>query len=151
MWLLPAGRRIDNPVEILGSTVAKEFFVPRRSGLRHGDRRFPPLLAVADAVVLSQFVDGTIVVTSLRHTHRHALVRSMELLRNGQPRILGLVLNRVRNESGGGYRYTSTSPYRDDSSAVATGDTPVESANGQPNLIRRLTGRGRNGRNDRAA
>ncbi len=151
LWLLPAGRRIDNPVEILGSTVAKDFFVRAAQDFDMVIVDSPPLLAFADAVVLSQFVDGTIVVTSLRHTHRHALVRAMELLRNGQPRILGLVLNRVRHESGGGYRYTGASPYRYSSSSGAPGDTPVESANGRPGLVRRLTSRGRNGRNDSAA
>ncbi len=105
LWILPAGQRVANPVEVLGSAVAKDFFAQCRDDFDAVIIDSPPLLAVADAVVLSQFVDGVIVVASLRKTHRDALARSVEVLANGQGRILGLALNRVGQDGGNGYGY----------------------------------------------
>jgi polysaccharide biosynthesis transport protein len=103
LWVLPAGQRVANPVEILGSAVAKEFFVRASLDFDAVIVDSPPVLAVADAVVLSQFVDGVVVVTSLGKTQRAALGRSVEVLRNGQANLLGLVLNRVGGNQGYGY------------------------------------------------
>jgi capsular exopolysaccharide synthesis family protein len=103
LWVLPAGQRVANPVEILGSAVAKEFFSRAAEDFDAVIIDSPPVLAVADAVVLSQFVDGVIVVTSLRKTTRAALGRATEVLRNGQANVLGLVLNRVGSSQGYGY------------------------------------------------
>jgi polysaccharide biosynthesis transport protein len=58
LWVLPAGQRVANPVEILGSAVAKEFFARAAEDFDAVIIDSPPVLAVADAVVLSQFVDG---------------------------------------------------------------------------------------------
>jgi polysaccharide biosynthesis transport protein len=103
LWVLPAGQRVANPVEILGSAVAKEFFARAAEDFDAVIIDSPPVLAVADAVVLSQFVDGVLVVTSIRKTQRPALARAVEVLRNGQANALGLVLNRVGGSSGYGY------------------------------------------------
>ncbi len=105
LWVLPAGQRVANPVEILGSAVAKEFFDRAAEEFDVVIIDSPPVLAVADAVVLSQFVDGVLVVTSLHKTQRPALARAIEVLRNGQANVLGLVLNRVGGTSGYGYSY----------------------------------------------
>jgi polysaccharide biosynthesis transport protein len=107
LWVLPAGQRVANPVEILGSAVAKEFFARAAEDFDAVIIDSPPVLAVADAVVLSQFVDGVLVVTSIRKTQRPALRRAVEVLRNGQANVLGLVLNRVGGTSGYGYDYGS--------------------------------------------
>jgi polysaccharide biosynthesis transport protein len=103
LWLLPAGSRVANPVEILGSAVSKDFFARTAEDFDVVIVDSPPVLAVADAVVLSQFVDGVIVVTSVQKTQRKALERAVEVLRNGNTNLLGLAVNRVRNEGGYGY------------------------------------------------
>jgi polysaccharide biosynthesis transport protein len=103
LWVLPAGQRVANPIEILGSAVAKEFFDRAAQDFDVIIIDSPPVLAVADAVVLSQFVDGVLVVTSIRKTQRPALARAVEVLRNGQANVLGLVLNRVGGTTGYGY------------------------------------------------
>jgi Mrp family chromosome partitioning ATPase len=87
--------------------VAKEFFSRAAEDFDAIIIDSPPVLAVADAVVLSQFVDGVLVVTSIRKTQRPALARAVEVLRNGQANVLGLVLNRVGSNSGYGYGYGS--------------------------------------------
>jgi polysaccharide biosynthesis transport protein len=110
LWTLPAGRALVNPVEILGSGIAKDFFDRAATDFDIVIIDSPPLLAVADAVVLSQFVDGVIVVTSLHRTPRPALARAMEVLRSGQATVLGLVVNRV-DVTGNGYAYGTPYAY----------------------------------------
>jgi polysaccharide biosynthesis transport protein len=112
LWVLPAGQRVANPVEILGSAVAKEFFDRASQDFDVVIIDSPPVLAVADAVILSQFVDGVLVVTSLGKTQRAALERAVDVLRNGQANVLGLVLNRVGgNQDYGTYGYGQTYSY----------------------------------------
>jgi Mrp family chromosome partitioning ATPase len=60
---------------------------------------------VSDAIVLSQQVDGVLVVASLRKTSRAMLQRAVELLAASQVRVVGLVLNRVTRDNG---RYYGT-------------------------------------------
>ena len=141
LWVLPAGQRVANPVEILGSAVAKEFFSRAAQDFDVVIVDSPPVLAVADAVVLSQFVDGVVVVTSLRKTQRPALARAMEVLRNGQANVLGLVLNRVGGTSGYGYGYGNGygQQYGYGSAARPTGLGAVTA------YARRLTDRRRSG------
>jgi Mrp family chromosome partitioning ATPase/capsular polysaccharide biosynthesis protein len=121
LWVLPAGQRVANPVEILGSAVAKEFFARAAQDYDVVIIDSPPVLAVADAVVLSQFVDGVLVVTSLGKTQRPALSRAVEVLANGQAHVLGLVLNRVGGTGGYGYGYGYGQKYSDDSVQRPTG------------------------------
>jgi Mrp family chromosome partitioning ATPase/capsular polysaccharide biosynthesis protein len=138
LWVLPAGQRVANPVEILGSAVAKEFFARAAEDFDAVIIDSPPVLAVADAVVLSQFVDGVLVVTSISKTQRPALARAVEVLRNGQANVLGLVLNRVGGTSGSGYGYGSGY-----GQAYAYG--APSRATGLGAFARRLTGRRRSG------
>jgi Mrp family chromosome partitioning ATPase/capsular polysaccharide biosynthesis protein len=143
LFVLPAGRRIANPVEILGSAVAKEFFERAAEDFDVVIVDSPPVLAVADAIVLSQFADGVLVVTSLQKTQRDALSRTLEILRNRQTNLLGLVLNRVRSESSYGYYGYYGKP-----------GSEVRSTSRQGSLsgvARRLAGRGRPSRDKRAA
>lgn len=105
LWLLPSGRSSVNPVEILGSKVAKEFFAAAVNQFDIVIIDSPPVLPVSDALVLSNVADGVVFVTSLGQTHRNHLERGVEALRSSNARLLGLVLNRVpqRGEEKYGY------------------------------------------------
>jgi polysaccharide biosynthesis transport protein len=138
LWVLAAGQRVANPVEILGSAVAKEFFDRAAQDFDVVIIDSPPVLAVADAVVLSQFVDGVIVVTSIRKTQRPALGRAVEVLRNGQANLLGLVLNRVGGTGSYGYGYGT-------GYGQAYGYGAPRRATGLGAFARRVTGRRRSG------
>ena len=53
----------------------------------------PPVLAATDAVVLSRFVDGVLVVISSGTTRRDILERTTEALKRVGANVLGVVLN----------------------------------------------------------
>jgi polysaccharide biosynthesis transport protein len=105
LWVLPTGEPIANPVEILGSAVTKDFFALAGEQFDMVIVDSPPVMAVADGLVLAQFVDGVVVVASVHKTPRTLLARAVELLSSGSARILGLVINRAPNERSNYYGY----------------------------------------------
>jgi succinoglycan biosynthesis transport protein ExoP len=58
----------------------------------------PPVLMVADAMVLASQVDGTILVVESRSTRREAAMQAMERLRGVKAKVLGVVLNKVQDK-----------------------------------------------------
>jgi polysaccharide biosynthesis transport protein len=105
LFVLPAGASIASPLEILSSAVTREFFKLARRDFEMVVLDSPPVVLVSDAIVLSQQVDGVLVVASLRKTSRAMLQRAVELLAASQVRVVGLVLNRVTRDNG---RYYGT-------------------------------------------
>ena len=67
----------------------------------------PPIMAVSDAQVLLLQIDGVVVVTMLGKTMKGSLKRTVEMLRLGETKILGVV-ERVKDsgkDAGYGYGY----------------------------------------------
>ena len=58
----------------------------------------PPVLESAEAVELAALMDGVVVVVEAGNTKRPVVTRAVELLRKGNARVLGSVLNRRRLE-----------------------------------------------------
>jgi non-specific protein-tyrosine kinase len=54
----------------------------------------PPLLASADSLVLSRFIDGILMVVEAEKTSKEDLKRAMELLQD-KP-VIGTVLNKIK-------------------------------------------------------
>jgi tyrosine-protein kinase Etk/Wzc len=68
----------------------------------------PPVLATADALVISQLVDCTVFVVRAGVTRREAAREALEQLAGAQARVVGVVLNDPAGQSrayGGSYRY----------------------------------------------
>jgi non-specific protein-tyrosine kinase len=93
VWVLTSGPVPRNPSELLGS----ERMASLLQELVHGYDRVivdgPPVLPVADAVKLSTFVSGVILVARMGDTTRDALSRTQSLLERATSRILGVVAN----------------------------------------------------------
>jgi len=93
--ILPGGQPINNSSELLGA--------PRMQSLvkeikeRYPDRFIifdsPPLLTSADSLVLSQYVDGIIIVVEAEKTKKNDLTRIFELLKD-RP-VIGTVFNKA--------------------------------------------------------
>ncbi len=93
--MLPAGKAVNNPVEILGSPLTKDFFAAAAEQFDMVIVDSPPVLPVSDALIMAHLVDGVIFVTSLRSTNHSHLERGVEAVQATSARVLGLVLNRV--------------------------------------------------------
>lgn len=104
--LLPAGRKVDNPVELMSSAKMKNFFaeIKREFADSFIILDVSPVLPFAEARILSNLVDSVVFVVkeggcSMRNVHE-----SLEIL--GNANILGLVYNKATAASlSGGYQY----------------------------------------------
>jgi capsular exopolysaccharide synthesis family protein len=103
--ILVCGAIPPNPSELLGSKRMEKFI----DGLCNIYDKVifdtPPVLAVTDSVILSSKVDATILVIKADYTHKKSILRTKELISSVESKILGVVLNMVRVEKGGGYYY----------------------------------------------
>ena len=65
----------------------------------------PPVLVVADPLVISAFVDGLILVASANGTDRRQVSKACELLAQVGAPVIGTVLNALDTDSGSPYEY----------------------------------------------
>jgi len=111
LYVLPAGPIPPNPVELLGSTVMKDYIARWRNEYDHVIIDTPPCLSVTDSVVLSVEADRVILVARSGQTPKAALRRASELLVQVNARVMGVVLNAFNLRSADGYYYYYGSKY----------------------------------------
>ena len=111
LHILPAGPIPPNPVELLGSTVMKDYIARWRNEYDHIIIDTPPCLSVTDSVVLSVEADRVILVARSGQTPKAALRRASELLTQVNARVMGVVLNAFNLRSADGYYYYYGSKY----------------------------------------
>jgi polysaccharide biosynthesis transport protein len=114
--VLPCGPVPPNPAELLHTSA---FAALLDDMARRYDRVVidsPPAGVVADAVVISTQVDGTLLVLKAGQTSRDAAQRTARSLRDVKARVFGAVLNDLDLEDRryGGYYYYRSGYYRDD-------------------------------------
>ncbi len=109
--VVTSGPLPPNPAEVLGSTRMHQFLeeITRIADIVIIDS--PPCVTVTDAVVLSRWVDGVILVLDQKNTSRQGIQRARENLQAVDARILGTVINRLDASTGSGYYYGSYSSY----------------------------------------
>jgi capsular exopolysaccharide synthesis family protein len=112
LWILPAGPIPPQPVELLGSTVMKDYLTRWRDEFDHVIIDTPPCLSVTDAVVLSPHADRVILIARAGKTSKLALGRACNLLLHVNAKVMGIVLNALDLRSGTGYYYTYGGPDR---------------------------------------
>lgn len=126
--VLPSGPLPPNPSELLSSARTAELLAALASQFDTVLVDCPPVLPVTDAAVLSGRVDGTLVVVSARSTHRKALRRALEALRQVGAPVIGTVLNGAAPEGGYAYQYGTYQPdRRSRTSAPSNGNGKVAS------------------------
>ncbi len=105
--VLTAGTPPFDPADLLASGRAKGV-------LASLERQFdivlvdsPPILPVTDAAVLSRATEAVVIVVEAGRTKKRALTRAIELLRQVDGPVLGLVINRAGADTSYGYSYAS--------------------------------------------
>ncbi len=103
--VLASGSVPPNPSELLDSP-------PMRSVLSIAKDRYdivlvdaPPLLPVADAVILSRISSGVILVADTRRVRANQLAEAAQSVTAAGGQIRGVVLNRVRESRSSAYQY----------------------------------------------
>lgn len=92
--LIVAGQTPLEDPEILGSPTMETLLQTARGSFDFVVLDVPPVLPVADTILLQDFIDGFVFVVRSRTTPREAIIEAMGRLRS--EKILGLVLNDQR-------------------------------------------------------
>jgi capsular exopolysaccharide synthesis family protein len=108
LYFLGTGAQVPNPTELLdsGRTARLLERLAEQADLVLLDT--PPVLPVADTLVLGRMASGAIIVTESRRTAITAVQKAKELLIRNQTRLLGVVINKFHPryaDYGYGYGY----------------------------------------------
>jgi polysaccharide biosynthesis transport protein len=128
LYLLAAGPHPPNPAELLCSLKMEMLLKQLRQRFDHILLDSPPVLPITDATILSNLVDGVVLVVECEGTTRVALSRACNVIEHSGGKILGTVLNKVdiRRDGYYGYKYyhgyysyRNNAYYREDESAAS--------------------------------
>ncbi len=105
LYAIPSGTIPPNPAEMLDSKEMRKFLIELRDEYDLVIIDSPPIVAVADAEILTSMVDGTLLVVSSETTEVELMRRSVELIRRENTQFLGTVLNNFSYKGGYGSYY----------------------------------------------
>lgn len=103
--LLPSGTIPPNPAELLSSSVMKQLFYEIEQEYDMVIVDSTPLLPVADAKILANRTDGSILVVLSGKTKIAAVKKSKEVLEGTTSKLLGAMLNGKKEKKGRLYMY----------------------------------------------
>lgn len=105
--IVTAGPVPTNPSELLSSVKLVQMLTDLKNLYDMVIVDSPPILAVADAQILSKYTDGTVIVTDVKNNNLQRLKEAKQLLEKTDARILGVVLNnyKMKKESRNNHHY----------------------------------------------
>jgi capsular exopolysaccharide synthesis family protein len=128
LYFLAAGSRAENPTELLGASHTADLLnlLALQADVVLLDT--PPVLPVADTLVIGRLAAGAILVVEAGRTPVPAVLQTKAALTRNQTRLLGMVLNRCESRDsllGYGYDYRDV---LDRSTATSASDDRPEGA-----------------------
>src|SRR4029079_3379625 len=101
--LITSGSLPPNPAVVFASCLMHQFLeeIQRVADIIVIDS--PPCVTVTDAIVLSRWVDGVILVLDQTTSRRKGMMRTRENLQAVDAKVLGAVINHLDNHSSSGY------------------------------------------------
>lgn len=118
LHVLPAGQIPPNPSELLGSEAMKSLLDEAADRYDMVVLDSPPLLPVTDSAILSAVTGGALVVVGSGSVRRPQLAGALDSLDAVGGNVLGLVLNKLRAEDAGHYRYHQYYYHREDQAST---------------------------------
>ena len=103
--VLPAGKPVKNPVELLGSQQFKQLVKTLKGQFHIVLIDTPPVLPVTETKVLATQLDGMVLVVEANRTQQNTLEKSIEILNYMKAPLLGVILNKVKRISNEYYYY----------------------------------------------
>lgn len=105
--LIPGGEIPDHPSELLNSGRFQKLLEAVTASFDYVVVDLPPVNAVIDAINVSKYVDGMLVVVREDHCPRYVLADCMDQLRFAKTNILGFVMNGCIEGAGKRYQYSN--------------------------------------------
>ena len=111
LWIVPIGREIVNPVQLLEVGIFGEFLdqLSREFDMVIVDA--PPVGLVIDAAIIAQSCDGCMIVIEYNKSRRRELNEAIRQIRQSGCPILGCVINKVSLDSFGAKHYYNRGYY----------------------------------------
>jgi polysaccharide biosynthesis transport protein len=101
MWMLGTQAVVANPAELLAGQRMREVVAELSQRFDVVLIDSPPVLPVADAMILSDYVDGVLLVVAAGQTRRAELRRTTEKLAQAGAPVVGVVLNKCTAQDYG--------------------------------------------------
>lgn len=111
-FVLPAGDIPPNPSELLGSSRMENILKKLREMFDYIIIDLPPVNLVSDAVAISGFINGMIVVVREEYTEKKELERCFRQLKLSNVKVLGCVMNEAKSGSGSYGKYKKYKYYQ---------------------------------------
>jgi polysaccharide biosynthesis transport protein len=105
LWVLPAGEIPPNPSELLGSDAMMELFEQLVKEFDFVLVDSPPVLPVADALVLERLTGGALMVVAAGSTRRHHLTEALHAFETADATVAGFALTKTPEDPGSYYGY----------------------------------------------
>jgi capsular exopolysaccharide synthesis family protein len=106
-FYIPAGSHTPNPAELLARTGIDGLI---DEALQHFDRVIvdsAPIHAVSDTLLMLNKIQTVCLVLKARHTPKNAILRAVQLLREAEAPMGGVIMNQMPRSRGSGYYYDS--------------------------------------------
>src|ERR1700761_7250378 len=100
LWTLGARSTSPNPTELLSGKKVSDLMGALRDRFDLVIIDSPPVLPVADAMILTAYADAVLVLAAASQTRRGELRRATEKLAQANANVTGLVLNKVSTQNG---------------------------------------------------
>ena len=111
-YILPAGEIPPNPSELLGSRRMEKLLLALREEFDYIIIDLPPVNIVSDALSISPFISGMVVVIREEYTEKKELTHCMRQLSLSNVNVLGCVLNEAKANGGSYGKYKKYKYYR---------------------------------------
>ena len=99
LWIVGAGTIPPNPSELLASERMKSFVAEASDTYDYVIIDTPPINTVADAQIISAFVDGVLVVAKSGHTTGDELRAAVDAVDRAEGNLCGVILNGLNMKS----------------------------------------------------
>ncbi|MFN7986217.1 MAG: polysaccharide biosynthesis tyrosine autokinase [Thermoanaerobaculia bacterium] len=111
LWVVPAGPLTPNPSGLLSSDAMGQLFKELLAAFDYVVFDSPPVLPVADALLLGSITDGVVVTVLGGKTSREVVAKARTKLQRANVKILGVLINNLRVASGSFAGYGSYAKY----------------------------------------
>jgi len=130
LYFLGTGPAVQNPTELLGSSRTVRLLDGLRQQADLVLLDTPPVLPVADTLVIGRMASGAVLVVETRTTAFGAVEQSKDLLIRNQTRLLGVVMNKFQSRDAdsayGYYGYGYGTPFVQDEDSLDDDDLNLD-------------------------
>ncbi|GEA68784.1 polysaccharide biosynthesis tyrosine autokinase [Acinetobacter baumannii] len=110
--VITRGKSPTNPSEMLSSTRFKDLLEKFQAQYDHIIIDTPPVLAVTDGIIISQYTGVNLIVARYAKSHMKELELTVNRFEQAGVKVNGFILNDIQRSSGGGYGYNYAYAYK---------------------------------------